>query len=388
MGWYSWWIRQQVKQMPQSLFAIVPGCHDPCVSESFLALWQETSAFLSNEANVSIDSLVDHLKASDHLTCDSSKKSQRLARSMAFAVIGWQTMLYRPDCGSFPPSQLAIVDELCGYREGAIMQLKQPESHSQQSLHQYLLGFGMLLPPSNFHLEDGAEHSKAFDKSRTVGSGTLNAALIVEVCHLTIKWTDCLACHLELDLTSNFLYLFRYPSFCVANRVSQSSGRTKHGTLHACAQPAGGTSTWGTQEDVSQMLEETLMSYRLLFGQNKKARKLFRILTPFEKRPKEGEDRLLNELCGRKASSSWLSRPDRGSYDLQHDFPILRSRLATLSYHMSERKPRTWRELWRDKRDSAQWFTFWAVLMIGGLGLIFSFAQVVLQIIQIALGRS
>lgn len=164
----------------------------------------------------------------------------------------------------------------------------------------------MLLPPSNFHLEDRAEHRKAFDKSRIVSSGTLNAALMVEVCHLTLKWTDCLACHLELDLTSNFLYLFRYPSFCVANRVSPSSGRKKHGTLHACAQPAGGTSTWGTQEDVSRMLEETLMSYHLLFGQNKKARKLFRILTPFEERPKEGEDKLLNELCGRKAPGSWL----------------------------------------------------------------------------------
>jgi hypothetical protein len=388
MGWYSWWIRQQLKQMPQSLFDIVPECHEPCVSESFLALWHDTSAFLSTEADASIDSLVDHLKASDRLTSDSSKTSQRLARSMVFALIGWQTMLYRPDCGSFHPSQLAIVDELCGYREGAIMQLNQPESRSQQSLHQYLLGFGLLLPPSNFHLEDGAEHSKAFDKSRTVSSGTLNAALMVGVCHLTLKWTDCLACHLELDITSNLLYLFRYPSFCVANRVCHSSGRRRHGPLHACAQPAGGMSTWGTQEDVSRMLEETLMSYRLLFGQNKKARKLFRTLTPFEERPKEGEDKLLSELCGRKAPSSWLSRPDRGSYDLQHDFPVLRSRLARVSYHISERKPRSWKGLWRDKRDSAQWYTFWAVLMIGGLGLIFSFTQVVLQIIQIALIKS
>jgi hypothetical protein len=213
MGWYSWWVRQQLKQMPQSLFAIVPGCHEPRVSESFLALWHETSSFLSSEANASIDSLVDHLKASDHLTCDSSKKSHRLARLMAFVVIGWQTILYRPACGSFPPSQLAIVEELCGYRAGAIMQLKQSESQSQQPLHQYLLGFGMLLPPSNFHLEDGAEHNKAFDKARTVSSGTLSAALMVEVCHLTLKWTDCLACHLELDVPLNFLYHFRYPSF-------------------------------------------------------------------------------------------------------------------------------------------------------------------------------
>lgn len=36
------------------------------ISEPFLALWQETSSFLSTEANPSIISLVEHLKASDY----------------------------------------------------------------------------------------------------------------------------------------------------------------------------------------------------------------------------------------------------------------------------------------------------------------------------------
>lgn len=187
---------------------------------------------------------------------------------IAFAVICWQTMLYRPDCGSLPPSHLAIVDELCGFR---IMELKQPESYTQQPLHQYLLGFGVLLPASNFHTEGDSEDNKAFAKLRTVDFRTLNAALMMEVCHLTIKWTDCLPCHLQLDLTSTMLYLFRYPSFWVAHRALQDSGWKRYGTLHACAQPSPGLSTWGTQEDVSRMLEETLLSYRLLFGQNKQA---------------------------------------------------------------------------------------------------------------------
>ena len=38
--------------------------------------------------------------------------------------------------------------------------------------------------------------------------------------------------------------------------------------------------------------------------------------------------------------------------------------------------------MWFDKRDSASWMTFWTVLIIGSLGLLLSFIQTVLQILQ------
>ena len=41
-------------------------------------------------------------------------------------------------------------------------------------------------------------------------------------------------------------------------------------------------------------------------------------------------------------------------------------------------------ELWRDKPDSAQCFTFWAVLMFSGAGIIHSLLQVILAIVQVA----
>lgn len=59
---------------------------------------------------------------------------------------------------------------------------------------------------------------------------------------------------------------------------------------------------------------------------------------------------------------------ERESYDLARDFPMYRSRLVALSQCVSQQAPRTWKDLWRDKRDSAGWFTFWAVLFMGGLG--------------------
>lgn len=390
LTWYLWWVGEQVRQMPPVLFSVLPdhsGLDTPRISEQFIKLWLEISHCLSNETNPSIDFLVDHLKNESMLIAEDKEK-ERLAKSIVFAIIGWQTMLYRPDYGSCPPSQLSIKDELCGHRGQAHMALQQTETCCKRPLHEFLMGFGMLLPPLNFHAQDLPEHTKAFAELRVVGPNTLNMSLLTTLCRLSVRWTDCLACHLELDTNADAVYMFRYPSFCVANCLPYGEDKHAHGTLHACARPRSGKALWATPDEVSQLLEETLTSYRLFFGQNKASRRLFRTLTPFELLPNEGEDGLLNELCGRKRCNAWAKRPDRESYDLQHDFPILRSRIATINYHLSARKPRTWKDLWRDKRDSAQWFTFWAVLIIGGLGLLFSFIQVVLQIAQLALSTN
>jgi hypothetical protein len=136
---------------------------------------------------------------------------------------------------------------------------------------------------------------------------------------------------------------------------------------------------------VNDLLRETLLSYRLLFGQDKASRRLFRSLNPFGDLPEGCEDRSLSELCSRKKSNfaTWLHEHD--SYVLSKDFPILGSKLAGLAHHFSNKRPRTWKELWNDKRDSASWFTFWAVLLIGGIGIILAFMQVLLQIVQISL---
>ena len=59
-------------------------------------------------------------------------------------------------------------------------------------------------------------------------------------------------------------------------------------------------------------------------------------------------------------------------------------RLRQLKAYMDGRKPRGLKALWQDKRDTLQWYTFWAVAIVGGttliltiLGLGVSIAQVV-----------
>ena len=133
--------------------------------------------------------------------------------------------------------------------------------------------------------------------------------------------------------------------------------------------------------DVTQLLHEILLSYRLLFGQDRKSRKLFQSMEVFKGEP---HDYLLAELCDSETLALPTLCKQREFYRLSRDFPILRSRIAVLQQQMTNLRPRGWREIWNDKRDAAQWYTFWAVIVFGGSGIVLSFIQAVLQALQLA----
>lgn len=144
-------------------------------------------------------------------------EGRQVARSIVFAVLGWQTMLYQPAFGTCPPQQLAIADLLDGYTGQAYMTLKQDQSRVKSSLADFLLGFGLMLPPENLCISDDPEDCLAFEKVAIVGPDDFNAALLKSLARIDIKWVDTLAPHLEFDKATNTLYLFRYPSFCLAS---------------------------------------------------------------------------------------------------------------------------------------------------------------------------
>jgi hypothetical protein len=131
--------------------------------------------------------------------------------------------------------------------------------------------------------------------------------------------------------------------------------------------------------DVTQLLHEIILSYRLLFGQEKKSRRLFQSMEPFKGEPSNAHDSLLLQLCSSKTVILPILCKEREFYRLGRDFPILRSRIASLLQQMTDLKPRGWKEIWNDKRDSAQWYTFWAVIVFGGSWIALVFIRVVLQ---------
>lgn len=385
MQWYSWWVNQQKENEPQETFACLPDYHKESpnqTNESLVTLWQGICRHMTMNVSISIDDLILRLTNDSVLVLSNDVTALITARNLVFTIIGWQTMLYRADLRSCAQVQLAIVDEMDGHTGQANMCLKQSQTCCKKSMHEFLLGFGVLLPPRNFAALDVKENEQAFKEIRSADIATFNAHLLTSIGGLNIKWIDSLACHLDLDRDSNTVFLFRYPSFCATNICVEKETALHKSVIHACAAPYS-SGQWATEDDVEQMLYETLLTYRLLFGQSKPGRRLFGKLKPFEQVQEVRMDEFLMTLCGHKVYQASPRLREKDIYDLPRDFPVYRSRLAVLISHLNARKPRSWKELWQDKRDSASWLTFWVVLIFGGVGLLFALLQVILQIVQL-----
>ncbi|OAX82522.1 hypothetical protein ACJ72_03132, partial [Emergomyces africanus] len=351
------------------------------------------AAYLKSATSPSIDRVIEHLTDKDLIRLEDTIESLNSARLFVFAILGWQTMLYMPSLGTCPPGQLAVADEQNGFRGGAFMQLRQDLFCSRHDLPEFLMGFGILLPAKNLCLAVDTEERLAFDRLDKITPRDFNASLISTIGHLQIKWVDILSCHMEFDPITKKLYLFRFPSYCQASLDCKEGDREdSHGhksVIHSCATTRGDLREWAATREVDLFMAEILLSYRLLFGQTNTSRRFFRQTAPFKGLPKNVHDLLLAHLCGTKEGyvSEYADTVEQDVYDLAEHFPILRSRIVALHSHMGRATTKTWSELWRDKRDSAQWLTFWALLVFGGLGLLFSFLQVLLQAVQLGLGR-
>ncbi|KAH9206645.1 hypothetical protein DL95DRAFT_450742 [Leptodontidium sp. 2 PMI_412] len=64
------------------------------------------------------------------------------------------------------------------------------------------------------------------------------------------------------------------------------------------------------------------------------------------------------------------------------DFPILEARLRQLRHYMDSRTPSTLRQLWNDKRDTLTYYTFWGVIIFGGLSVFLAFFSLSIGIAQ------
>ncbi|KXH41954.1 hypothetical protein CSIM01_02790 [Colletotrichum simmondsii] len=146
--------------------------------------------------------------------------------------------------------------------------------------------------------------------------------------------------------------------------------------------------------------QEVLVSYRLLFGQSARSRKMIKSqLEKLEKDNGQSIDKMLYTLCGPKKEVDKLPRSiwpvgcrdfeqekllESDVYSAQSDFPRLGYRLINLQRFSLRQKPRRLTDLWRDRRNPLQWYTFWAVLWVGGAGIILAIIQTVLAGVQVA----
>ncbi|KAL8922780.1 MAG: hypothetical protein Q9172_003414 [Xanthocarpia lactea] len=66
----------------------------------------------------------------------------------------------------------------------------------------------------------------------------------------------------------------------------------------------------------------------------------------------------------------------------QLEFPFYYQRLKELRSYMDSRQPRGLRALWRDRRNTNAYYTFWLVIIFSGLGVLLGFGTLAVAIIQ------
>ena len=63
-------------------------------------------------------------------------------------------------------------------------------------------------------------------------------------------------------------------------------------------------------------------------------------------------------------------------------FPIFETRLRQLRHYMDSQKPRGFRQLWKDNRDSLNYYTFWGVIIFGLLSVFLAFFSLAVSVAE------
>lgn len=211
LQWYGRWLDRQLKNVPPSI------AHSLV---SFPEIFQEVAEFAG--AGCSLEETATRLLELD-LIRSADYDGRQVARTIVFAILGWQTMLYEPAFQTCPPQQLAIADVLDGHFGQAFMKIKQDQSRVSDRLSDFLLGFGLMLPREDLCVSEDPEDCHAFESVAIIHPAEFNVALLQSLARVNIKWIDVMAPHLEFDKGTNTLFLFRYPSFCLANIPSKET---------------------------------------------------------------------------------------------------------------------------------------------------------------------
>ncbi len=131
----------------------------------------------------------------------------------------------------------------------------------------------------------------------------------------------------------------------------------------------------------AQFLQEILLSYKLLFANSRGGQKIWQQRERAKASYAAGgfNDPILEKLCGPKDSSA---RDGRLSYSMTSDFPIFAQRLQCIQDDILRQQPNRLSALWNDRREPLRWYTFWAVLAIGFIGLLLAVFQVITSVLQ------
>lgn len=158
-------------------------------------------------------------------------------------------------------------------------------------------------------------------------------------------------------------------------------------------------------QDKSSLYREVLLTYRLLFGQSSHSRALalklfkqlhvspgdidpfhFTICTVSTTRRRFFRQTANPELPADLFPATILDLDncliESDTYSSRDDFPLFGSRLLAVQKYNLRQQPSCVRGRCRDRRNPLQWYTFWAMLWVGGITSALGILQLAASIIQ------
>ncbi|WEW60103.1 hypothetical protein PRK78_005588 [Emydomyces testavorans] len=329
---------------------------------------------IAESHRISPDGIVQKLVSGHELDKSALTTLRAEACQLAFLMVGWASLLYIPEV----PRQSATTDFKLDYSEsscfsktlqpladmsgGCVMEIYssfRPSSFTQKHNH-------YILPPRQL-------------PSKALYVSNVNAKTIIHIGQIQIQWVTCISAHLHLDVKNRRLSLFRLPSvrtanFAIDQTVMSILEHYEDLNVRDCLSPY----------QTSSLLSEIMSSYQVIFGLDKRSIRHYRHVERKRLLEKYGGcvDPLLDELC-KKESPGPINF--KQTFDVRMDFPILGSRFLALQNYILSRNPSRLRELWNDRRDQLRWYTFWAVIFFGTIGLALGIIQTVATVMQTAI---
>ncbi|QPC78202.1 hypothetical protein HYE68_008954 [Fusarium pseudograminearum] len=237
------------------------------------------------------------------------------------------------------------------------------------SVSRFLAGFGEILPTID---RDGRTKVDEFFR---LDPGRLNMQLLESSLGFKVVWTDILGSHLDVDINTSTLFLFRQATLCIREAADNVDETT---VLRSCLDDE-----IMDRDELRTLMREILLSLYILFGQTAGSRGHFREDEAFKDISRKWRDGMLKKVCCEPWLFEDFDQQPKRIYNLQADFPILGAKLRFLAQEVQSQEPKSLRQLWKDKRNTLQWWTFWAVIIFGGVATLLSLIQTILAGLQL-----
>lgn len=250
---------------------------------------------------------------------------------MLFSLESWMMLSFR-DVVEFPSDIPASL----GFCDASLGELIRPKVPTKQS---------------------GVHH-----QTTTLTPTEITAGMLYDWKGMRFIWTSEIGDHLKMDSRQKTITLYENVAFAM---------------LHSIAKDGSSISKAGCV-NYHQLLTEVAESYRLLFGSDRRSMAYFRELGQTRAGHAGGNGSSgdgyfdITTLQGHEYEPRFL-------YNINSDFPVFGDRLLMLKKLCV---PTGIVGLWRDRRDSLQWYTFWAVVFLGCFGAVMAFLQLGLGAVQ------